>query len=338
MQIETNVSLKPHCTLALNCSVRQLITVSNDQQIIDALQIAQQRGLQPLILGEGSNIVVSTDTLDCVIHIASTGRQLIGDDEDYYYLKVAAGESWNELVDYCVANHYYGIENLALIPGSVGASPVQNIGAYGVELQEFVHELSYIDTAALTVHVMRACNCQFAYRDSIFKHELKDKAVISSVTFKLAKKECLNLNYAGVTEELQASNGSIDARQLRDAVVRIRQRKLPDPATLPNAGSFFKNPVVDQSTLVRLKAQFPGVMYYPLEDKTQFKLAAAWLIDQAGWKGHRTGNVGVHENQALVLINYNAATGAEVLALAADIQTSVLEKFSVNLELEPRVY
>lgn len=338
MQIEPNVSLKPHCTLALASSARQLITISNEQQIIDALQLAQRCGLQPLILGEGSNIVLAADTLDCVVRIASTGKQLIGDDEDYYYLKVAAGENWNELVDYCVANHYYGIENLALIPGSVGAAPVQNIGAYGVELHEFVHELSYIDTAALTVQVMPASDCLFAYRDSIFKHALKDKAVISSVTFKLAKKECLNLSYAGVTEELKASNGSIDARQLRDAVVRIRQRKLPDPVTLPNAGSFFKNPIVDLNTLALLQQQFPAVVYYPLEDKAQFKLATAWLIDHAGWKGHRTGNVGVHEHQALVLINYGGATGAEILALAADIQASVMEKFCVSLELEPRVY
>ncbi|MGI9295189.1 MAG: UDP-N-acetylmuramate dehydrogenase, partial [Pseudomonadales bacterium] len=330
--------LKPHCTLALACRARQLITVRNEQQIIEALRLAQQRSVQPLIMGEGSNIVLAADTLDCVLHIASTSRQLLDDDEDCYYLKVAAGENWNELVDYCVANHYYGIENLALIPGSVGAAPVQNIGAYGVELHEFVHELSYIDTAALTVQLMSARDCQFAYRDSIFKQELKDKAVISSVTFKLAKKECLNLSYAGVTEELQASNGSIDARQLRDAVVRVRQRKLPDPATLPNAGSFFKNPIVDQSTLSRLRAQFPTLAYYPLEDNTRFKLAAAWLIDQAGWKGHREGNVGVHEHQALVLINYGSATGAEVLALAADIQASVMEKFSVSLDLEPRVY
>lgn len=327
-----------HCSLALACSARQFITANDEQQIIDALKFAQQHGVQPLILGEGSNIVLAAATLDCVIHIASSGKQLIGDDEDYYYLNVAAGENWNELVDYCVANHYYGIENLALIPGSVGAAPVQNIGAYGVELQAFVHELSYVDTAAHTLQVMSADDCQFAYRDSIFKGALQDKAVISSVTFKLAKKECLNLSYAGIKQELNATNDSIDARQLRDAVVRIRRRKLPDPANLPNAGSFFKNPIVDQSTLTHLQSKFPALVFYPLEGETQVKLAAGWLIDQAGWKGYRAGNVGVHEQQALVLINHGGATGAEILALAAAIQTSVLAKFSVALELEPRVY
>lgn len=327
-----------HCSLALACRARQFITANDEQQIIDALKFAQQHGVQPLILGEGSNIVLAAATLDCVIHIASSGKQLIGDDEDYYYLNVAAGENWNELVDYCVANHYYGIENLALIPGSVGAAPVQNIGAYGVELQAFVHELSYVDTAAHTLQVMSADDCQFAYRDSIFKGALQDKAVISSVTFKLAKKECLNLSYAGIKQELNATNDSIDARQLRDAVVRIRRRKLPDPANLPNAGSFFKNPIVDQSTLTHLQSKFPALVFYPLEGETQVKLAAGWLIDQAGWKGYRAGNVGVHEQQALVLINHGGATGAEILALAAAIQTSVLAKFSVALELEPRVY
>ncbi len=327
-----------HCSLALACRARQFITANDEQQIIDALKFAQQHGAQPLILGEGSNIVLAAATLDCVIHIASSGKQLIGDDEDYYYLNVAAGENWNELVDYCVANHYYGIENLALIPGSVGAAPVQNIGAYGVELQAFVHELSYVDTAAHTLQVMSADDCQFAYRDSIFKGALQDKAVISSVTFKLAKKECLNLSYAGIKQELNATNDSIDARQLRDAVVRIRRRKLPDPANLPNAGSFFKNPIVDQSTLTHLQSKFPALVFYPLEGETQVKLAAGWLIDQAGWKGYRAGNVGVHEQQALVLINHGGATGAEILALAAAIQTSVLAKFSVALELEPRVY
>lgn len=335
---QTNVSLKPHCTLALACRARTLITASSEQQIIDALRFAQHRNAQALVIGEGSNIVVAADVLDLVIRIASAGKQLLGDDQDYYYLKVAAGENWNELVDYCVGNHYYGIENLALIPGSVGAAPVQNIGAYGVELQQFVHELNYFDTASLTSRVMSARECQFAYRDSIFKHELKDKAVISSVTFKLAKEECLNLSYAGVAEELQASNSIIDARGLRDAVVRIRQRKLPDPTILPNAGSFFKNPIIDQSTLACLQQQFPTLVYYPLEDNTRFKLAAAWLIDQAGWKGHRAGNVGVHAQQALVLINYGGATGAEILALAEAIRTSVMEKFSISLELEPRVY
>lgn len=327
-----------HCSLALACRARQFITANDEQQIIDALQFAQQHGVQPLILGEGSNIVLAAARLDCVIHIASSGKQLIGDDEDYYYLNVAAGENWNELVDYCVANHYNGIENLALIPGSVGAAPVQNIGAYGVELQAFVYELSYVDTATHKLQVMSADDCQFAYRDSIFKGALQDKAVISSVTFKLAKKECLNLSYAGIKQELNATNDSIDARQLRDAVVRIRRRKLPDPANLPNAGSFFKNPIVDQSTLTHLQSKFPALVFYPLERETQVKLAAGWLIDQAGWKGYRAGNVGVHEQQALVLINHGGATGAEILALAAAIQTSVLAKFSVALELEPRVY
>ncbi len=342
MNIESNVSLAPYCSLALECRARHFITASNEQQIIAALQFAQQRNVQPLILGAGSNVVLAAATLDCVIHIASSGKQLIGQDEDYYYLKVAAGENWNELVDYCVTNGYYGIENLALIPGSVGAASVQNIGAYGVELQQFVHELNYIDTAAHTLQRMSADDCRFAYRDSIFKNALQDKAVISSVTFKLAKKQRLNLSYAGIIEELQKTNDAINARltasQLRDAVVRIRRRKLPDPARLANAGSFFKNPVVEQTTLARLRRYFPALVYYPLADETQFKLAAAWLIDQAGWKGHRAGNVGVHQQQALVLINYGGATGTEILALAAVIQASVLAKFSVSLELEPRVY
>lgn len=338
MNIDSNVSLASHCTLALACKAKQFITVSNEQQIVAALQFAQQRGMQPLILGAGSNIVLAADTVECVIHIATRGRQLIGDDADYYYLKVAAGENWNDLVDYCIARRYYGIENLALIPGSVGAAPVQNIGAYGVELQQFVHELSYIDTTTHVPQLMSAADCQFAYRDSIFKKELRDKAVISSVTFKLAKQECLNLSYAGITEELQSTNDSADARKLRDAVVRIRTRKLPDPTRLPNAGSFFKNPIVDRAMLERLQEQLPKLVYYPLEGKAQVKLAAAWLIDQAGWKGWRTGNVGVHEKQALVLINYGGAKGADILALAAAIQTSVREKFAVSLELEPRVY
>lgn len=338
MQVKTDVSLKPYCTLALTCSAQRLATVTDEQEIIAALRLANQLGVQPLILGEGSNVVLATDSVGFVVHIASSGKRLIGDDEDYYYLEVAAGENWSELVDYCVAKNYYGIENLALIPGSVGAAPVQNIGAYGVELREFLHELSYVDSSSLTAHTLSTQDCQFGYRDSIFKHDLRERAVITSVTLRLTRKARLNLSYAGVEHELHTAGGAANAQHLRDAVVRIRRRKLPDPARLPNVGSFFKNPIVDKNALKELRQQYPRLVYYRLENNRQFKLAAGWLVEQAGWKGYRANNVGVHHEQALVLVNYGGASGKEILGLAAEIQASVSSKFSIKLEIEPRVY
>ena len=325
-------------TLAVPAVAQYFVSVKNDDELREALAFARTENLPLLLLGGGSNIVLRDDFPGLVIHIKSQGREVVTEDDEFVWLKVAAGENWHQLVEYSLDNALYGLENLSLIPGSVGAAPIQNIGAYGVEIKELVAELSALNIRSGLLVTFTNESCRFAYRDSIFKQQLKDQYVITSVTFRLRKQPFLNLTYPA----LQAAfadivEADISPQQVSAAVIQIRQSKLPDPAIIPNAGSFFKNPVIDQAQFDALKAQYPHIVAYPAA-LDQVKLAAGWLIDQAGWRGREVGGAKVHEQQALVLTNPHKSSGMAVLALAELIQQSVFNQFGVMLEMEPRTY
>jgi UDP-N-acetylmuramate dehydrogenase len=325
-------------TLAVPALAQYFVSVKTDDELREALAFARTENLPLLLLGGGSNIVLSADFPGLVMQIKSQGREVVDENDEFIWLKVAAGENWHQLVEYSLDNALYGLENLSLIPGSVGAAPIQNIGAYGVEIKELVAELSALNIRSGLSVTFTNESCQFGYRDSIFKQSLKDQYVITSVTFRLRKQPQLNLTYPALRAALaDVAEADITPQQVSAAVIDIRQTKLPDPAIIPNVGSFFKNPVIDQEQFDALKAANPAIVSYPAA-ANQVKLAAGWLIDQAGWRGREVGGAVVHEQQALVLTNPSKSSGQAVLALADLIRNSVFEQFGVMLEMEPRIY
>lgn len=331
-------NLQKFNTLAVPAVAQYFVSVKNDDELREALAFARTENLPLLILGGGSNIVLRDDFPGLVVHIKSQGREVVAEDDEYVWLKVAAGENWHQLVKYSLDNALYGLENLSLIPGSVGAAPIQNIGAYGIEIKELVAELSALNIRSGLSVTFTNESCRFAYRDSIFKQALKDQYVITSVTFRLHKKPRLNLSYPALRAAFaDMVESDISPQQISAAVIQIRQSKLPDPAIIPNVGSFFKNPVIGQAQFNVLKVQHPNIVAYPAAGD-QLKLAAGWLIDQAGWRGREIGGAMVHEQQALVLTNPYKSSGMAVLVLAELIKQSVFEQFNVMLEMEPRTY
>ena len=305
---------------------------------LDMLCAALANGsLKPrrLVLGGGSNIVLSGDFDGLVLHMCTRGMAVTGETGDAVLVTAAAGENWHSFVCWALDRGLPGLENLSLIPGSVGASPIQNIGAYGVELKDCFHNLKMLDMQTGEIRSLGYQDCGFGYRDSVFKHALRDRAVILEVTFALPKAWQPRLAYAELASELDAAGFEQPTpQQVADAVIAIRRRKLPDPACIGNAGSFFKNPVVTAAQRDALAESCPGMVSYPQPDGS-FKLAAGWLIDQCGWKGKRQGAAGVHDRQALVLVNHGGATGADVLRLAEAIRIDVATRFGVELEMEP---
>jgi UDP-N-acetylmuramate dehydrogenase len=294
-------------------------------------------GMPRLVLGGGSNLLLTRDFDGLVLHMTRTGITIAGEDETYRYVTALAGENWHSFVQWTLAQGCPGLENLSLIPGTVGASPIQNIGAYGSELADYVDAVTAFDFSTGDTFTLDASACRFAYRDSVFKHELRDRAVICSVRFRLPTQWQPNLRYAELAAEISAQGLSEPTpQQVSEAVIAIRRRKLPDPAQIGNAGSFFKNPVVSAAQRDALLSRYPALVSYPQSDGN-YKLAAGWLIDQCGWKGRSMGQAGVHEKQALVLVNRGGATGAEVLALARRIVDDVQQRFGVTLEPEPVV-
>ncbi len=285
-----------------------------------------------LILGGGSNLLFQKDFDGLVIHPNVPGITNIKEDRQYIWLEVGAGVIWDELVEYCVVSGFGGLENLSLIPGSVGAAPVQNVGAYGREAGQFIETVVGIDLQTQETYEIPAEECGFGYRDSIFKRKLKNRFVVTSVVFKLDKFPEFELGYGLVKQEVEKLGGT-SLKNIRKAIVEIRNSKLPDPAELGNAGSFFKNPVVDQEIVENLKVKYPNMPVYPANDQSA-KLAAGWLIDQCGWKGYREGEAGVHKQQALVIVNYGNATGKELVDLSEKIQLSVKQQFGIELERE----
>jgi len=337
-KVQENVDLQPFNTLAVPARARYYARVTQPQQLPRLLAFAKDKELPLLVLGGGSNLVLQSDYPGLVLHMAITGREKRGEDGEHIWLKVAAGENWHELVQYSLEKEYWGLENLSLIPGCVGAAPIQNIGAYGIELKDRFEELEAVDLTSGETRVFSKDDCRFGYRDSTFKHELKDRYLITSVTFKLNKHPHLKICYPALKEELKESPlDQLSPRDVSAAVCRIRQRKLPDPQTVPNVGSFFKNPIVGLSQFLELQILHPGMVSYPV-DSQHVKLAAGWLIERAGWKGVVRGAVAVHAEQALVLTNAGQAMGSEVLALAEEIRTSIAAEYGVDLETEPRTY
>lgn len=332
MEIVPDFSLLPFNTFGLPARAAQFTEV----QTVEALQTALHAGIQPLfILGGGSNILFAHDVEGLVIKNSIQGITIASSNGNEVHVKVGGGENWHAFVLYAVAQGLGGVENLSLIPGTVGAAPVQNIGAYGVELKDVLVELEAVDLATGQLHTFSATDCQFGYRDSIFKRQAKGRYCITSVTFALTRQEHrLQLGYGDLRRILEQEGVTEPTiADVSRAVIQIRSSKLPDPAVIGNCGSFFKNPETGRDTLDRLLATHPQMPHFDLPDG-RVKIPAGWLIEQCGWKGKRVGNTGCYAKQALVLVNYGGATGAEVAALAAAIIQSVEEKFGIRLEAE----
>jgi UDP-N-acetylmuramate dehydrogenase len=336
--IQTNVNLKGLHTFGMSVIARYFARVSSVEALTECLAAPVLPASQPLlILGGGSNLLFTQDYDGLVVQNAITGIQIVAEDTDYVYVKADAGENWHHFVMYCIAQGWGGIENLALIPGNVGASPIQNIGAYGVEIKDVFFALEAIHLREKKQVHFGAEDCAFGYRDSIFKQAAKDQYVITSVTYRLRKVPVLNTSYGAIAGELERMGITEPCiADVAAAVIHIRQSKLPDPAVVGNAGSFFKNPVVDAVTFARLQTKFPGIAAYPMANGGA-KLAAGWLIEQCGWKGYRKGDAGCHDRQALVLVNYGSATGREVYDLSTAIVEDVAQRFGVQLEREVNI-
>ncbi len=333
---QENVDLKEHNSLGVSARARYFAPVRIQPQLQAAMRWAIEHDQPWLLLGGGSNLVLAGDIPGLVIKLEMTGRRVVHEDEQHVWVRVQAGENWHELVRWTLEQGWSGLENLSLIPGTAGAAPVQNIGAYGVELKDVLQQVLVLDAADFALKHLSVEDCGFAYRDSLFKRE-PGRRVILSVDLRLNKQPQLQLDYGPLQAELAARGISQPTpMDVSDAVMAVRQSKLPDPAQLGNAGSFFKNPVVDARQAQQLQLQFPQMVQYPLADG-RVKLAAGWLIEQAGWKGQRHGDAGVHEQQALVLVNHGAATGEDVLALAAQIREDISQRYGVELEIEPVV-
>jgi UDP-N-acetylmuramate dehydrogenase len=335
MLILQDICLKPFTTLGVKVKARRLITINS----VDNLSELRQKGdlLNALVLGEGSNVLFSKNFEGLILLNQIRGKEVVEENEDYVILKIKGGENWSHLVDFCVLKNWGGIENLSLIPGTAGAAPVQNIGAYGVELQDVFVSLEAFDFKTGILLKFDKNDCEFSYRNSIFKTKFPGRYFITSITLQLDKKPIPNLEYAPLKAEFSGRKlESITIGEVSEAVKKIRRAKLPDPAKIGNAGSFFKNPVVSKVKMEELKNLFPEIPFYNTSDGN-YKLAAGWLIEQCGWKGRRIGDAGVHEKQALVLVNYGEATGSEILQLAEQISNSVFKKFGVELEKEVRV-
>jgi len=336
MQIGENTSLKRLNTFGIDVSAKFFVEVSSIEDVQEFIAEPKIKGLPVLVLGGGSNILLKGDFPGIVLKVGINGIDIKSEDEDHYHLEVGAGENWHKLVTYCVENGYAGIENLSLIPGNVGAAPMQNIGAYGVELKDVFEELTAIDLQSGELIVFGKEQCHFGYRDSVFKNQDKGKYLIASVTLRLNKTPACNTSYGALEQELEAMGvEQIDIKAVSQAVINIRSSKLPDPKVLGNAGSFFKNPVISTDIYSGLKSDYPDIVSYTTGDN--MKLAAGWLIDQCGWKGKRVGDAGVHENHALVLANYGEASGNEIYDLSETILESVKDKFGITLEREVNV-
>ena len=337
MQVESGVSLKPYNTFNLPAVARSLVRIARDADVRAVVDHPQLGRAAKFILGGGSNIVLTRDVPQVVLKIEVRGMKLVEQRADAWIIEAGAGENWHDLVAWTLDQGYPGLENLALIPGTVGAAPVQNIGAYGLELVQRFESLDAVDLVTGRGVTLGASVCAFGYRDSVFKHDLAGRSVITRVRFRLPRPWRPVLGYLDLDRKMtETGNTAPDARQIFDWVSAIRRAKLPDPARVGNAGSFFKNPLVTPEQCRDIIGRDPEVVHYPMADG-RVKLAAAWMIDSCGWKGKTVGNAGVYDKQALVLVNRGDAIGSEVMTLARAIQESVYGKFGIRLELEPVV-
>jgi len=338
MNIQRNHPLRAYNTLRLQARAEAFARVASDTALLQALEWARTHALPVVPIGEGSNMVLAGDIKGLVIRQETRGIEVLDAGSNAIVLRRGAGEIWHELVRWTLQRGYYGLENLALIPGTAGAAPIQNIGAYGVELRSVVDRVhaTRIDTGERVT--LDSADCKFDYRDSIFKHELVDRVVITAIDLRLSPDARPNISYPALINYFD-QHPSIEPTPAAvfDAVVSIRRSRLPDPAVEPNAGSFFKNPVLDASKANQLLARFPAMPIYTQVDG-RVKVPAAWMIEHCGWKGFRREDVGVHGQHALVLVNYGAECGQRLLRLAGDIAESVRTTFGIELEVEPRLY
>lgn len=329
------VDLKPYNTFGLSCIAERVLTAATEEDVRNAVGTVAANEALTLVLGGGSNLLFTQELLSgTVLHVNLLGKHVVSETNDAVVVEAAAGEPWHPFVLWTLENGWGGLENLSLIPGNVGTTPVQNVGAYGVETKDVCTEVRFVERGTGAVHTFSAAQCAFGYRDSVFKGPWRNRAVITAVRFHLTKRNhTLKTHYGSVDAELEATGTQASPQSISNAVVRIRRSKLPDPAELGNSGSFFKNPTVSAEDFSRLRTQNADAPGYPLTDG-RVKLAAGWLIEQAGWKGFRLGDAGVHAKQALVLVNYGSATGPEIWQLAQNIVADVREKFGVSLEPE----
>jgi UDP-N-acetylmuramate dehydrogenase len=339
--IQENISLKKYNTFGIDAKARYFSTFTGIDELNELIEFNQPSTINhqtlKLILGGGSNILLTKNFDGLVLKNEIQGIEKIREDEGHVYVKAGAGVNWHQLVVYCINNNWAGMENLSLIPGNTGASPMQNIGAYGVEIKDVFYELQAFHLKEKKIVVFNLQDCEFGYRESVFKRKFKNQFVIISVTYRLSKKPVFNTSYGAIEQEL-ATMGvkELSIQAISQAVINIRSSKLPDPAVIGNAGSFFKNPEIASNEFAILKDNFPTIVGYKLPNGN-VKLAAGWLIEQCGWKGYRKGDAGCHAKQALVLVNYGNANGAEIYALSTSIINSVQEKFGVVLEREVNI-
>ena len=336
--VQENVSLLPYNTFRIDVRARYLVRVGSVGAVQGLINSDIFRTNPRLILGAGSNLLLTKDFDGLVIRNEIRGISIIDETDASVTIKAGAGENWHEFVTFAVGRNYGGLENLSLIPGTVGAAPMQNIGAYGVEIREVIINVEAIDLTTGNIRVFTKEECRFGYRESVFKQELKDRYFISSITLSLTKKNHrFSIDYGAIREILkQNDEKELSVKNISEAIIRIRKSKLPDPDVIGNAGSFFKNPTVDQTLFDVLQKEFPDIPFYPA-DKGMIKIPAAWLIEKSGWKGKTLDNIGVHKHQALVIVNYGGGDGKKIWELAMKIQASVKENFNIMLQPEVNV-
>jgi len=334
--IENNPLLKLN-TFGIDVKAKYFTSINTINELIEVTKTNVFKDLELLILGGGSNILFTKDFDGLVILNNIKGKEIIEQNQQSIFLKIGAGENWHELVMYCVDNGWGGIENLSLIPGNTGTAPMQNIGAYGVEIKETFVELEALEISSGKIVKFNNSDCEFGYRESVFKNKMKNQYIILNITLELKKNPVLNINYGDVKAILESQNiKNPDIKEVSNAIISIRQSKLPDPKKIGNSGSFFKNPIVSLNLLELIKKKYPNVVYYEINEN-EFKIAAGWLIERAGWKGKKFNNYGVHEKQALVLVNYGLANGMEIFELSEKIILDIKDKFGIKLEREVNI-
>lgn len=340
MTIQSNFSLKKYNTFRIEAKARHFVAVHSVTELETILR--ENLNETKFILGGGSNMLLTQDIDALVIHIDLKGKKILKEDDDFVWIESMAGENWHELVLWTINQNFGGLENMSLIPGNVGTTPVQNIGAYGTEIKDTFVSCEAMDIATQEMKTFSKEDCHFGYRESIFKHEAKDQFIITSVVFKLTKRNHkINISYGDITAQLAKNNPELSGltptlKDVSNAVIAIRQSKLPDPKELGNSGSFFKNPIIPKADFEKIHALHPEMPHYVISE-TEVKVPAGWLIEKAGFKGKRFGDAGIHKNQALVLVNYGNATGQEILNVSKDIQATILKEFGIAIEAEVNV-
>jgi UDP-N-acetylmuramate dehydrogenase len=336
MEIQNNFSLKNYNTFGIEAKAKQFVSVHSVAELQTILQ--ENKSHRKFILGGGSNMLLTKDIDALVIHVDLKGRKIVKENEDYVWVESQAGESWHEFVLWTIDQNFGGLENMSLIPGNVGTTPVQNIGAYGTEIKDTFDSCEALKIENQEIKTFTKDECHFGYRESIFKNEVKNQYIITSVVFKLTKRNHkINISYGDISGELAKNNiTNPSLKDVSNAVIAIRKSKLPDPKELGNSGSFFKNPILLKTDFDKIHQKFPEMKFYEVSE-TEVKVPAGWLIEQAGFKGKRFGDAGIHKNQALVLVNYGNATGQEILEVSKDIQDTIYKIFGIHIEAEVNV-